>query len=283
MDYKSSALVPALYLVLAIAVVGVVCVAFVFYRPEPGRRVTEQLADQTPADDPRLTPPVSNASDGSYVKESYAKAVQRNLYLEQLLDKRTRLLEKKSALLDRREAEYRELKQELDNYVTLLDQLSSTSTDDKPAAEAVTEPVPNENEKAAQDQLEQLRTKLAETKAIEQQLESELKAVKKKLTTAYAQMAEQQLASLVVQQNVQDTAVADASAKILATTGAEAIPAVVELLSDRRATVRVWAADVLGQMGRVAEDTVPRLREALMDPDPRVRAAAERSIGIILD
>lgn len=280
MDYKSSALVPALYLVLAVAVVGVACVGFVIYRPEPGQRVTEQLAsNRTRTDDPRLSRPASNATDTSQVKESYAKAVQRNLQLEQLLDKRTQLLERKSALLDKREAEYRELKRELDDYVMLLSQNSPMPTEDAPPSETVAEPAPNEEETAAQAQLEQLRAKLSETKAAERQLESELTQVKEKLANAYAEMAEQELASLVVQ----DNAVADASARIVAAVGAEAIPAIVELLSDRRAEVRAWAAAVLGQMGRLAIDTVPQLREALMDHDPRVRLAAERSINSILD
>jgi hypothetical protein len=281
MDYKTSSLVPALYLVLVVTVVAVASVAFVIYRPEPSERITEQLETATGRElDPRLSPPASTSTDSFGTSESYAKAVQRILQLEELLNKRTKLLEQKSALLDRREDDYRELRNEVDDYVMLLSQSSPIPKSPNSPTETPIKPSVSEESSALQVQLEQLKSKLSEHVAAERQLESELDLVKEDLNAAYAEMAEQQLAAALVGQ---DNAVAGVSARLLVRMGPEVLPSIVDLLSDRRADVRVWAVDVLGQFGPLAEDAVPQLREVLMDSDPRVRAAAERSISIILD
>lgn len=282
MDFRSSALIPALYLILGITVVGVGCIAFLIYRPTAGERATQQFAEATKtSDDPRFrNPPQVSSRVALETNESYAKTVQRMLHLEELLEKRTALLEKKSVLLEQKDAEYRQLKQEVDDYLLLLSQLAPMDVPDVGSEDSTNgEPSASQETTALQRQLQQLRTRLSETEQTERKLELELADLKIELNNAYAEMAEQQLAAVIGH----DDAVSQASARVLVGMGAEAIPEVVGLLSDRRAEVRVWAASVIGQFGPLADDSVPRLRSMLSDPDARVRDAARRSIDLILD
>lgn len=61
-------------------------------------------------------------------------------------------------------------------------------------------------------------------------------------------------------------------------TGEAGVPALVELLMNERAEVRVWAAYVLGEIGPPAVSAAPALREALSDPNESVRVQAAQAL-----
>lgn len=282
MDFRSSSLVPLLYLILGISIVGVACFAFLIYRPVDGERATQQFSEAiATSDDSRFRTPTQVSTRDTELNEAYAQTVQRMLHLEELLDKRTKLLEQKSALLEKKDAEYGKLKEDVDHYLLLLGELAPMQLPQSEESDSTTSEDSDAQETTAlRQQLEQLRARLARNKETERLLESELDDLKTELNDAYAEMAEQQLAAVLVDQ---EDAVSEASARILVGMGAEAIPEIVALLSDRRVEVRAWAASVLGRFGPLAEGSLPRLREMLSDPDGRVREAAGRSIDIILN
>lgn len=60
-----------------------------------------------------------------------------------------------------------------------------------------------------------------------------------------------------------------------------AVPALTELLHDRRPGIRRIAADSLGQIGVAAAASEPALRESLKDPDDRVRSAAKSALAAV--
>jgi HEAT repeat protein len=77
----------------------------------------------------------------------------------------------------------------------------------------------------------------------------------------------------------EDRAVAHGAALALAQTGTNAIPLLIQALSDRRPEVRVEAAFGLGQMGADAEAAVPALVKCLSDPSESVHLASAHSLS----
>jgi HEAT repeat protein len=63
--------------------------------------------------------------------------------------------------------------------------------------------------------------------------------------------------------------------------GPVAVPALRDVLGDRKAQLRAGAARVLGAIGPAAADAVPALVALLDDADPRVRATAAYALGRI--
>jgi HEAT repeat protein len=59
----------------------------------------------------------------------------------------------------------------------------------------------------------------------------------------------------------------------------EAVPVLIEALSDRQCQDRDVAAESLGKIGRRPQQTVPALVQALRDPDDRVRTTASRALS----
>jgi hypothetical protein len=62
----------------------------------------------------------------------------------------------------------------------------------------------------------------------------------------------------------------------------ETVTALINGLSDDYAPVRMAAATALGEIGVGARQAVPGLRDLETDEDPRVRAAAEKSVFKLL-
>ena len=51
------------------------------------------------------------------------------------------------------------------------------------------------------------------------------------------------------------------------------------LLAHERPSVRAWAASVLAEMGRTAEEAAPLLASLLTDPNEEVRIAAQNAVA----
>ncbi len=69
------------------------------------------------------------------------------------------------------------------------------------------------------------------------------------------------------------------AAAVLAAEDEHAIPRMIEAMRDPEPGVRTWAAIGLGNLSHAARDTKPLLLEALSDPSPSVRIAAARALG----
>jgi HEAT repeat protein len=72
-----------------------------------------------------------------------------------------------------------------------------------------------------------------------------------------------------------------AASETLVAVGAAAVPRLIQRLSDPRASIRQWAASVLGQIGPDARQAAPELAELLTDRDPLVRQAARQALDRI--
>jgi len=72
------------------------------------------------------------------------------------------------------------------------------------------------------------------------------------------------------------------SAIALAAIGPEAIPALIQVLTDKIKERRAAAAYALGQMGEAARDAMPSLLTVLKDDDAAVRRSAAQAISRIV-
>jgi HEAT repeat protein len=70
--------------------------------------------------------------------------------------------------------------------------------------------------------------------------------------------------------------VAHGAAHDLIMCGAAAVPALMKALQEGNPSVRVYAAQILGEIGPAAKDAVPALEATL--PDPSLRAQAETAL-----
>jgi HEAT repeat protein len=84
---------------------------------------------------------------------------------------------------------------------------------------------------------------------------------------------------LAVVSAVRVTGVKETAADALARIGAEAVPPLIEALTDPDAEVRLQATRALARMGLVGRDAVPALITALSDENKLVRQGAARALG----
>ena len=89
--------------------------------------------------------------------------------------------------------------------------------------------------------------------------------------------ADAELANSNSQQRRRQRIMADFVARL----GPDTVPSLIQLLDNDDAGVRVWAADILGQLGDDAEEAVNVLSELLEDSSADVRNAASQAIDSI--
>lgn len=141
------------------------------------------------------------------------------------------------------------------------------------------------------------RTDQSGSEASSSAMTAELNAVKERLKTAqfllelHAEELEQLKQENTAKNQEQEVAAREnaatlqqsrelqaAASRALARLGASAVPALADALSDHRASVREWAADVLGAIGPDAKDAVPALMNRLSDREAFVRQAAREAL-----
>ena len=175
-------------------------------------------------------------------------------------------------MLAQRTARYNDLEAELRTYYDALVTLESDQQEAN-TAKADAETI------ELQKQLEELRLRLAESKTQERELETGLTELREDLEKAYSELAEYETAALLEPERTQE----DVAKDVLLRIGTSAVPTLIRLLDDERTDIRLFAASMLGEIGPDAEDAIPALREVLSDRNERVRAAAQRSLDLILD
>ena len=216
-------------------------------------------------DYPSTSPSAESAALGN-LKES-------NRRLQNLLKKKAAELREKSDQVKQLEGQRRELRMELDQtIVTLLGYDVGNTENVDPANAAVSTTPAVEAAPQLTEEMQQLRDRLAGMT----ELETELADLRDQLTEADIELAEMELRMQnqtleLISRSTIESAAADALARL----GEGGIARLSDLLEDRDAAVRAWAAEALADIGPDAEDAVPTLKNALSDRD-RFRPAWHR-------
>jgi chromosome segregation ATPase len=179
--------------------------------------------------------------------------------VERLTERVNRL----SDQLDRKAQEYDALKTEHDHNVELLREMLAAEQDSI-QRKTVVEAAKTEVAKA-----ETTPDPVAELNAQLRELRSELAAMEKQ-----AAQDELHIFDLEDRKRVLQTAASAA----LVRAGEAAVPALADLLTDKRSEIRRWAATVLGEIGPDAASAADVLHEALSDSDEDVQIAARKAL-----
>lgn len=216
----------------------------------------------------------------AYLLSQRRKPVEETLRkldeLQRLLEKKTDLLQEKEALLTKRTAECDALKKEADQYLGLMFDVLSANSYPRPSL------AHSEDEKrvaASRAELERLTDGLSQGELLDDELESELVAIRRELDQANAELVEAEVSALL---STHDLVQSRADNALIAT-GTAAVPYLVAALTDEQATVRKWAADLLGRMGADAVPAVDMLLIVAEDKDQNVREAALDALARIDD
>lgn len=278
MDIRNSGLIVGLYLLVALVVAGAAGLSWHLLRADG------QVADLLQVDglDQR---PVANQggtlNEGHLHQrqEAFAEAAQRIKQLEALLERKTELLNRRTDLLRQQAAEYDALRRETDRYLMLLVEQLTAPPADGAGAEAPATPEQEQQARATmQAELARLRRQLQDSEMLESALESELEQLRLDLQSAQDRLAEVELQNLLGDGQAPRRPLAT---EALVRVGEEAVAVLMVSLRDERPEIRLWAADVLAEMGPVARAAVPLLNTARRDTDQAVSQAASRALAAI--
>jgi hypothetical protein len=219
----------------------------------------------------------AGSKSGSQVPNAEQLYLQRAQIrrLQTLLDQKTKLLQQKTALLDQKNAEHQSLQAELDEAIELLDVLAAEL-----AGHESTSSAGRETDEQLQVELDRLRQESEKSRTVAEQRQRELDRLKVELgatdqgITELQQQAETEFSALAADKDAFEAIVSETLVRI----GVDAVPALVYQLAHPRASVRQWAAVILGELGPTGRDAIPPLQEALKDKDAAVRDAARRAL-----
>ena len=204
-----------------------------------------------------------------------AEATHRINQLEATLARKSKLLERKDALLEENGSQYNELKAEFDSYLAFMARFGELDQ---------TTESPTENGEIVQGAeltslLAESKSKLAAAKSVERTLKDEVADRNQQLEEMSDELDQLQIAAMLDN----DESLHAVASEVLTRTGPAAVPSLINLLSDERTDVRIWAANHLGMIGPDSEEAIPSLQNLLSDPDERVRAATRLALNAILD
>jgi HEAT repeat protein len=283
MDFRGSGLIIGVYVVLAGIVAGVVGGSLLLWRRDSQTLAALQLEPDAGA---RGTGGRGSVDDAYLFQrqEAFAEAAQRIKQLETLLQRKTDLLNRRTELLQQRSREYDALQEQADRYLMALveelsQQAASTNTPDgKANADDPKTRQGTEARVAMQTEMDRMREDLEMSEMAEMALEAELEQVRQQLVASRDRLTEAELREFLG-----DPAAArrPLATEALVRVGPEAVNALIVSLRDERAEIRLWAAEVLAEMGPVARPAVASLRTAAQDTDNRVRAAARQALASV--
>jgi hypothetical protein len=186
-----------------------------------------------------------------------------NLRIEQMraeLDRARAEAQRQSQLVKKTQEEQARLENELDDAVAIIDELLTLVRASAPGTSS--------------DGPATSQPPLAVDPAAE---------VKQQLAKAQEEIDNLHRQAVLDEQHLADSAaeleaIQVAARQALVAAGPAAVPVLAMHLSHRRESIRIWAADVLGRIGRDAREAIPELSEALSDPSPQVREAVRRAL-----
>ena len=276
MEVRSNALVVIVYAVMSVTVVLLFYVGYrLYFRPS----IDAQLASIAAQATPQATRLAPRGDETTYARphrrQSFDEALRRIGQLKQLLAEKTALLNEKSGLLDKKTAENEKLSREANETFALMEVMT---TRDSLGENDIAEATQDDGSAATQTEMARLEEELQQTDMADETLEAALVAAEWELEQAYAELAEAQQSSsgAAVQSPVESVAT-----DLLVEIGASAVPTLAAALTDDRAEVRKWAANVLGEIGGAAITAGDALTMALRDNDPAVRQAADEALARI--
>lgn len=270
MHVRNSALIVTVYFLFATVVA---LVGYTVFRSHhrPAVELFPALARQQPT---RVPPPRREARDSVFFRsrrQSLEEATRRIDQLQRWLDETNARLQEKEALLEKKTAEYETLKTETDQYLAFAAEMltqASNRGEDSGATQ-------NEAQvTASRAEMERMAGELSNSESLEQSVDVELAAAQWELDQVYAQLAQQQLSTLI---EAQESVQAEATI-VLIDIGAPAVPHLANALTDERANIRRWSAVVLAGIGADAIGAVDALMVATRDPDEGVREAAKQAL-----
>jgi HEAT repeat protein len=236
--------------------------AWIAYSLQAAARNTQQeLARLLPAEQP--APMAERVSrEASLASRAEGVSNPRMDLLRTQVDRLSARLNRLSELLEQKTAEYDALKTEFDQNNELLRDL--LTLEQKPAARK-----PDLQEIKPDADKAEAAAEMAETVA---RLNAELREARAELAALEKEAALDDLHIFELEESKHyfESAAADA----LVRSGETAVPALLDLLLDRRAEIRYWAATLLGRIGPDAESAVDALHDALSDTNEEVRNAA---------
>jgi HEAT repeat protein len=245
---------------LGLTVLGLFAVALVWiaYSLQTMAKSTEQeLARLVPAERPPAVRERASREVFASAREELSNP--RIDLLRTQVDRLSARLNRLSELLDQKTADYDALKADYDQNNELLREL--LSLEPRPAANESSE-AQADSAKEQAETVERLNTELREARAWLAALERE------------AALDELHLFDLEESKSYLESAASEA----LVRSGSAAVPALMDLLLDRRPEIRHWAATLLGRIGPDAEAAVDALHDALSDTNEDVRHAARRAL-----
>jgi chromosome segregation ATPase len=224
-------------------------------------------------------PPVESAGGepaaNVHVDHLFAQRAQIQR-LEALLNQKTELLEKKNQLLEEKTREQASLEADITDSLTMLEVMTATLFE-------LTGPPQETEETDLGEELTRLKDERSQKAELAKRLQDELDQLKLDLAGTDEEITQLRVASELevgaLEQEMQ--AFRTAASEILATVGAAAVPPLIQRLADPRASIRQWAAAVLGQIGPDARQATAELAELLTDRDPLVRQAARQALDRI--
>jgi chromosome segregation ATPase len=250
---------------LGLAVFGMFAAALVWVAlslQQAARSTEQELAGWRPPET-TATVPETTSPGASLSSRGEGFSNPRVDLLRTQVDRLSARLNRLSELLEQKTAEYDALKADSDHNNELLRDL--LSLEQKPAVRKPDlKTLAPEADKADSPAttIDKLNAELRETRA-------ELAALEKE-----AALGELQIFELEERNRYVESAASDA----LVRSGAAAVPALSDLLSDRHAEIRRWAAKLLGEIGPDAHSAVDALHDALSDTDEDVRIAARKAL-----
>ncbi|MCP4193409.1 MAG: hypothetical protein GY768_22575 [Planctomycetaceae bacterium] len=197
--------------------------------------------------------------------------------LRELLDQRGRDLESRSAELRQQNLAYQKLLNEFSDLKSRFDKLQQDSEQD---TTLLVDLVTRINEKVAVDS-PQSTPQLPEMQLIDiededaNQQDAELTLIQWQLDVANERVGE--LENAILREMIKSTE----ATRALIDGGEAVVASVADLLNDENAEIRLWAAEVLGRIGRPALETTDSLIQAMSDPNQEVRRAAEVALDRI--
>ena len=198
--------------------------------------------------------------------------------LRELLGQRTRSLHDRSAELHQINLEHEKLKAQFADLDARYQQLRNDSDENTTLLVDLVAQF-SEDTKAETDeslpQLPQMQLIDVENGDESSVQDAELTLIQWQLDMANERVRE--LENTILREMIRS---AEAS-RALVEAGAAGVPALTELLTDSNADVRLWAAEVLGRIGRPALDATDGLIRAMSDSNQEVRDAAESALDRI--
>ena len=277
MSDRNSLLVAGLYATIGLLVVSIGMGTFAYYQSVSESAVAHMEANL--AAEMAATGHFANTRPPRPMVNTAAltRAHAQLNELQARLERNSRSLKKRTTELNQKTAECKALQELLDGSIATVLELLDMDTGVRSSE------VRQQLGRDLEQEFNQLKTELERSESLELEQMQQVAPLKTELAVTESEIAtilEQtnaELLSLFEQQQLLDATSRLAFKQL----GAAAVPVLVELLSDERAEVRVWAASVLGGLGADGQDAVPALMGMLVDNDRIVRDQAKRSLELL--